>query len=137
MGSLTMIVLDTHVLIWWVGDPERLSLRAKKAIDTEKKDTGALLLSSMSVWEIYLLVKKERLKLAQDIDSWFETIESLPYVQFVPINNRIAAKSVMLPGEFHSDPADRIIVATAREKGIPLITADERIRDYPHVKTIW
>ena len=131
-----MIVLDTHVLIWWISDPEKLSHAARKAIANEKA-ASTLAVSSISIWEIYLLVKKERLKLTMDTDKWVEKITSLPYVQFVPVDNSIAAKSVTLPGEFHSDPADRMIVATARERGIVLITADERIRQYSHVQTLW
>lgn len=84
-----------------------------------------------------MLVQKGKLQLIMDIDSWLETIASLPYFQFIPVDNKIAAKSVSLPGEFHADPTDRIIVATAREKGIALVTADERIRKYSQVKSVW
>ena len=136
MGRTKMIVLDTHVLIWWVSDPDKLSLSAQKAI-TSAMATDSILVSSISVWEIYLLIKKERLMLTMDTDSWLEKIENLPYVQFIPIDNKIAAKSVTLPGEFHNDPADRIIVATAREKGAFLITADERIKHYSHIQSLW
>lgn len=58
-------------------------------------------------------------------------------VRFMPVNNEIGIKSTQLPGEFHKDPADRMIVATARKLAVPLVTADQRIIDYPHVKTIW
>lgn len=131
-----MIVLDTHVLIWWVSDPDKLSKRAQEAIDKEKSG-GSLLVSAISVWEIYLLVQKDRLKLTMDTDSWLEKIENLPFIQFIPIDAKVAAKSVTIPGEFHNDPADRIIVATARERGIPLITSDEKIRKYSYIETIW
>jgi PIN domain nuclease of toxin-antitoxin system len=119
-----------------MSNPEKLSQFALKAIAREK-ETETIIVSAISVWEIYLLVKKERLKLSMDIDSWFEKVSSLPYIQFVPIDTNIAAKSVMLPAEFHADPADRMIVATARERGISLVTADDRIRKYNHVQTIW
>jgi len=131
-----MIVLDTHVLIWWISDPEKLSSKATKLIETEKKQ-GQIFISSISVWEIYLLVQKDRLTITMNLDAWFAEIERLPFVQFVPVDNRIAATSVVLPGDFHADPADRIIVATAREKGAKLITADDRIRKYSHVQSIW
>ncbi len=131
-----MIVLDTHVLIWWISDPEKLSSRALEVIEKESNN-GLILVSSVSVWELYLLIKKDRLKLTMDTDSWLEKIESLPFVQFIPIDNQIAAKSVNLPGDFHADPADRMIVATAREKGTSLVTSDERIQKYPHVQCIW
>lgn len=131
-----MILLDTHTLIWWIHESSRLSQKARKAIQYEKEN-GKLFVSSVSVWEICLLVKKERLQLSMDTDSWLEKIKSLPFVQFIPVDNTIAFKSVFLPGEFHADPADRMIVATAREKGVKLVTGDERIQKYPHVQTVW
>jgi PIN domain nuclease of toxin-antitoxin system len=131
-----MIILDTHVLVWWISNPEKLSPKVRQLIEKEMSK-GVIHISSISVWEIYLLVKKERLQFAMDTDEWLKQIESLPFVAFIPVDNTIAAMSVMLPGEFPNDPADRIIVATAREKGTPLVTMDERIRKYPHIKTIW
>lgn len=131
-----MILLDTHILVWWISNPEKLSEKAKKSIEKEQK-SGTILISAISVWEIYLLVKKGRLRFTVDTQIWFDTIEHLPFVRFIPIDNQIAAKSVTLQGEFHADPADRMIVATAREKGASLITADERILKYQHVKAIW
>jgi len=131
-----MIVIDTHVLIWWVSSPDKLSKKAKLKIEEEGKK-GTIFISSISIWEIYMLIKKGRLQLTMDTDHWLKNIESISYVQFVPVDNKIAAKSVTLPDELHSDPADRMIVATAREKGLQLVTSDERIQNYPHVKTIW
>jgi len=131
-----MIVLDTHVLLWWVSDPEKLSKKAQQRINQEQKD-GTILISSISIWEIAMLVSKKKLALAMDTNRWIETIEALPFVTFVPVDNTIAIKSVTLPGELHANPADRIIIATAREKGIPLITCDEKIRNYSHVESVW
>jgi PIN domain nuclease of toxin-antitoxin system len=130
-----MILVDTHVLLWWVSNPEKLSKIALGVIEESVNST--IYVSAISVWEIYLLVNKGRLQLAIDIDRFIERIESMPFIHFIPIDNRIAAKSVMLPGDFHRDPADRMIVASAREKGVPLITGDERIRKYSHVQTVW
>ena len=132
-----MIVLDTHVLVWWVASPEKLSTKAEKIIKSEIKNNGQLLVSSISVWEICLLVKKERLSFTMDVDIWLEKVESLPFIQFISVDNRTAAKSVNLPGEFHDDPADRMIIALAREKGAILLTSDRRIRKYPHVRSFW
>ncbi len=132
-----MIVLDTHILVWWVSNPKKLSKKAQEIIKSEIKKNVQLLVSSISVWEIYLLVKKGRLHLTIDVDTWLEKVESLPFVEFIPVDNRIAAKSVNLPGEFHDDPADRIVVATAKEKGAILLTSDKRIRKYPHVHSLW
>jgi PIN domain nuclease of toxin-antitoxin system len=64
-------------------------------------------------------------------------VSQVEAVSFVPVDNDIAVKSIELPGEFHKDPADRIIVATARKLGAPLVTVDDRIRSYPHVRTLW
>jgi PIN domain nuclease of toxin-antitoxin system len=72
-----------------------------------------------------------------DVDSWLSTVAQVDAVRFLPLEVDVATKSVVLPGEFHNDPADRMIVATARKLAVPLVTKDEKIRAYPHVKTIW
>ncbi len=131
-----MILLDTHVLVWWVSNPEKLSATARKTI-TGQANGDIILVSSISVWEIYLLVKKGRLRLTMDVDAWTEKVGTIPSVQFVPVDNSVAAKSVMLPGDLHDDPADRMIIATAMLHGVPVVTSDARIKTYPHVRTIW
>ena len=75
--------------------------------------------------------------LSINVQDWIRKTESLPFVRFVPVDNAIALRSVSLPGTFHSDPADRIIAATALVMGLPLVTKDEKIRAYPHLRTIW
>ncbi len=131
-----MIVLDTHTLVWWVtGDP-LLSRAAKSAIDKTKR-RGEIIVSSMSAWEIALLVERDRLVLTMDVSSWLATVEQIEQVRFLSVDVEIATKSVSLPGQFHKDPADRMIVATARKLAVPLVTKDEKLRAYPHVKTIW
>ena len=135
MGSVEMIVLDTHILIWWVASPEKLSKKAQKSIEDHlKKDQ--ILVSSISVWEIYMLVKKGRLKLTIDVNSWFEKLEQSGVVQFVPVDNRIAADSVNLPDYANEDPADRMIIATARQLGANLLTFDKKILGYAHVQSL-
>lgn len=131
-----MILLDTQVIIWWLDNPKKIPVKVQKVIEKEKTQ-GILAISSISIWEIYLKIKKGKLKLISDVDSWLEKIENLPFINFIPVNNKIAAKSVNLPGKFHDDPADRIIVATARETGAVLITSDEKIRKYSEVQTLW
>lgn len=131
-----MIVLDTHVLIWWVDSPQKLSKRAQKAIDEAAEDKS-ISVSSISTFEIYLLIKKGRLELATHPDAWMEKIESLPFVRFITVDNRIAALSVNLPDFPHQDPADRIIIATALNLGGKLVTSDEKILNYQKVQTIW
>lgn len=131
-----MICLDTHALVWWISNPEKLTQKARVRIGKELRKSE-ILISSISVWEIYLLVKKRRLNLTMDVDSWIEKIEALPFMKFVPVDNKIAARSVKLPGNLHEDPADRMIIATAREYGAELLTSDTRILKYPHVRTVW
>ncbi|HBL29963.1 MAG TPA: VapC toxin family PIN domain ribonuclease [Acidobacteria bacterium] len=131
-----MIVLDTHTWIWWVASPEVLSPRAQMEID-RAMEREEILISSISCWEIALLVRKGRLELTMPVAAWIARSEALPFVQFVPLDNRIALRSNHLPGEIHEDPADRIIIATALTAGASLVSRDTKIRDYPHVETIW
>ena len=132
-----MILLDTHVLIWLISSPEKVSTKAQKVITKEIKDSQQLLVSSVSVWEIYMLVKKGRLELSMDVDTWVSKVEQLTHFQFVSIDNTIASKSVTLPDPLHTDPADRMIVATARQYGATLVTSDKQLLNYPHVKSLW
>ena len=131
-----MIVLDTHAWVWWVSDPERLSARAREAVDQAAKE-GELYISSISVWEVALLAERGRLRLAMDVSEWIRYCEALPFLNFVPVNNRIALLSVRLPKPLHADPADRIIIATALILGATLVSKDERILAYPHVDSLW
>lgn len=131
-----MIVLDTHVLVWWVNADPALSKKAKLTIEKEMQG-GEIVISSISAWEIAMLVKHGRLILSMDVDSWLSTVAEIEAVRFLPVDVEISVKSVELPGEFHKDPVDRMIVATARKLAVPLVTKDEKIRAYSHVKTIW
>jgi len=131
-----VIVLDTHIWIWWISSPEYLSESATVAIDQAVIEKG-IVISSISTWEIALLVYKERLQLTIDVRDWVRKTEGLPFVRFIPVDNTISLRSVSLPDSFHPDPADRIITATAMTMGLPLVTKDDKILDYPHVKTIW
>lgn len=132
-----MIVLDTHTLLWWAsGDKSRLSVAALQAIEAELNG-GQIMVSSISSWELAMLVAKGRVALSMDIGEWLSVVNQIEAVSFVPVDNEIAVKSTELPGEFHKDPADRFIVATARKLAAALVTADDKIRNYPHVRTIW
>jgi PIN domain nuclease of toxin-antitoxin system len=131
-----MIVLDTHAWIWWVSNPEFLSEKAKQIID-EAVTNRNVLISSISTWEVAILVSRGRLKLTMSPADWVAASEALPFFDFVPVSNSIALKSVQLPGVLHNDPADRIIIATAISLGVVLVTKDEKIRNYEHVKTVW
>lgn len=131
-----MIVLDTHVWVWWVSNPDQVSERAREEIDLAM-EREELCISSISCWEVALLVRKGRLELTMPVEDWIARSEALPFVRFLPLDNRIALRSNRLQGEIHEDPADRIIVATALILGAPLVSKDTKIRDYPHVETIW
>jgi len=131
-----MIVLDTHAWIWWISNPSLLSESAKFIIDEEVTERK-IFISSISVWEIAILVSCGRLKMTMSASDWVAASEALPFFNFVPVNNSIAMKSVNLPGTLHNDPADRIIVSTALSLGAVLVTKDEKIRNFPHIRTVW
>ena len=84
-----------------------------------------------------MLVTAGRLTLTMGVDDWLATVADVDGVRFVPVENDVAVESTRFPGEFHKDPADRMIVALARHLNASLVTADEKIRAYRHVKTIW
>ncbi len=130
-----MILLDTHVWIWWLNDPTVLSETAIRTIQ-QAREQQAIYLSSISTWELALLVAKRRLELTIPVRDWLRKTEGLPFVHFLPVDNTIALRSVSLPGTFHPDPADRIITATAMTMGFSLLTRDEKILSYPHIRTI-
>jgi PIN domain nuclease of toxin-antitoxin system len=131
-----LIVLDTHAWVWWIASPDQLSESAREAIELAA-ERQAIYISSISTWELALLARKGRLELTIPVEDWVARCEALPWLQFVPLDNRIALRCNRLPGELHADPADRIIIATALTLGYPLISRDTKIRDYPHVETIW
>jgi len=131
-----MIILDTHVWLWWLSNPENLSNKAMKSIDIAMKEKD-IYISSISAWEIALLVARNRLTLTIDVSDWINKSESLPFINFIPVDNMIALRAVHLPGSFHNDPADRIIIATGLTMGAPIVTKDDRIMNYSHIETIW
>ena len=131
-----MIVLDTHAWVWFISNPELLSERAKRYLDAAVEEK-AIMISSISVWEVALLIAKKRLILTLELNDWIAKSEMLPFFKFIPVDNSVAIKSVNLPQPLHRDPADRIIIATAISLGAPIVTKDEKILNYPHVQTIW
>ena len=136
MGISQVIVLDTHIWIWWISNPEQLTENAKNAIEKGVAER-TICVSSICAWEVAMLVSKGRLQLTMDVNDWISKSETLPFLHFEPVNNRIAMKAVGLPGYIHNDPVDRIIIATALVLGAVLVTKDEKIRSYSHVKTVW
>ena len=129
-----MIILDTHVWVWHVQDDERLPKAAAQVI--KQNEQNGLGVSSFSLWEVAKIVERKKLKLSVEINEWFEIATEYPGVQILPITSPIAIESTKLPGDFHKDPADQIIVATARIYDCPLITVDKEILAYAHVKLL-
>src|SRR5437868_1643115 len=118
MGSDSMMLLDTHIWFWWVQDITRLTTAQQELLASN--EASGLAISAISCWEIAVLVAKKRLVLPMDISEWMDQALIYPGMQLLPLTPQIAIESTRLPGEFHSDPADRIIVATSRLLGLPL-----------------
>lgn len=131
-----MILLDTHVWVWWLSASAKIPRKAQRAISEAVMDRSVYV-SSISSWEIALLAARDRLKFTMDAQDWIARSEALPFIRFVPVDNSIAIRSVRLPTPFHKDPADRIIVATALMMGAPLVTSDSKLLKYEHIETIW
>jgi PIN domain nuclease of toxin-antitoxin system len=131
-----VIVLDTHAWVWFVDDPRQLSEPARKATEAARA-TGSIVISSISSWEVAMLAASGRLKLTIDVRDWIAKCEALPFFNFVPVDNTIFVRSVLLTGPLHADPADRIIIATALTRGLPIVTKDRKIQDYPGIQCIW
>jgi len=129
-----MIVLDTHVWVWWVHGDKQLTSPQTQIIQANETDTIGV--SVISVWEIAKLVECRRLELPCPLHKWFDEALSYPGIRLIELTPAIAIESTHLPGEFHRDPADQMIVATARLCDCPLITSDARILAYPHVKAV-
>ena len=126
-----MIVLDTHIWIRWVDGSSQLTTQHQEWIEEYKPE--GLGVSVISCWEVAKLVENGRLKLQCPVEEWIEQALAYPGVRLLQLTPRIAIESTQLPGSFHRDPADQMIVATARVWGCPLLTVDDRILKYPHV----
>ena len=123
------LLLDTHVLIWMVEANPRLREEMNELLRQGSRE-GRLVVSAITPWEIGVLTAKKRLSLQADTQQWVSTALALPGVRLQPLLPEIAIASTRLPWEMHSDPADRILVATARHIGATLITADEQLLRY-------
>lgn len=129
-----MILLDTHALVWAVADPKRLSRAATTAI-REAHQEGGLAVSAITLWELASLVARGRIQAYGTVDA---SVRSLTVgVAVKPITPEIAALATQFPDDFPHDPAGRLIGATARAEGLPLVTRDEGIRHSSLLRTIW
>lgn len=130
-----MILLDTHVWWWSLTEPERLSETAVGLIRRTKANQRAI--ASISIWEFAMMAAKNRIELKVPVTTWlFRAIHDTG-LKVVELSPEIAVGSCRLPGDFHKDPADRIIVATARAHHFSLLTKDRKILDYPYVQAVW
>ena len=129
-------LLDTHVWMWWVSEDARLSPAAKSAIAKGQSDDD-LWLSLISIWEIAKKVEKKQLVLDRPLDQWLDSATSVSGLHLFELTRPVLVEACRLPEGFHGDPADQMIVATARHHGAVLITKDDRIRKYGHVRTLW
>ena len=129
-----MIVLDTHIWVWWVDGNVRLTIRQRELI--EQYASEGLGVNVISCWEVAKLVELGRLALACPVQEWIVQALAYPHVQLLNLTPEIAIASTQLPGTFHRDPADQLIVAPARVYDCPLLTADERILNYSSVRTL-
>jgi PIN domain nuclease of toxin-antitoxin system len=130
------LLLDTHAWIWWHSNPGKLSHRVRALLTTPSR-YEELLLSAISPWEFAKLLEKGRLAISCDPEEWIREALEMPKLRLVPLTPSIAYRSTTLPRPFHDDPADQILVATAREENAAILTSDGRIRDYPHCRSIW
>ena len=128
-------LLDTHILIWWLGENNRLSPAQRKVVASAGAESP-LLVSDISLWEVAMLQSLGRIRLKLPLREWLEKAVAPPLVQRQGISPAIAAELAALPESFHRDPADRILVATARVFGATLLTQDRRIIDAGVVETL-
>jgi len=129
-----MKVLDTHIWVWLVDQSPKLTNDYEKAV--RENETDGLGVSVISCWEVAKLVGLGRLQFSIPVENWIEAALNYPNIRLLDLTPEIAVESTKLPGGFHKDPADQIIVATARIYNAPIVTMDDKIRNYPHVKML-
>jgi PIN domain nuclease of toxin-antitoxin system len=130
---VTTVLLDTHVVHWWSAEPERISRNATRTLESAEE----LAVASISWFELAWLAQHERIVVTIPVRSWLERLAAT--VRTITISPAVAAAAVALPMSFPGDPADRLIYATAVERGWPLVTKDRRLRHHrhPHAVAVW
>ena len=129
-----MIVLDTHIWVWWVHGEALLPQTHQIYLQTHEAE--GLGVSIISCWEVANLAEYTRFTLPCPVDEWLDQALAYPGVRLLNLIPRIVVESTQLPGTFHRDPADQLIVPTARVYSCPLVTVDPKIVAYPHVQTL-
>lgn len=122
------VLIDTHVWIWWVTGQAELSATCRGKLDRLAKKGRAPFLSAISLWEAQMLFQKGRLDLEIDFDLWLASASDPEVVRVLPLDVSVIMAVNSLPGRFHGDPADRLIVATAIAHSLPMMTDDKAIR---------
>jgi PIN domain nuclease of toxin-antitoxin system len=130
------LLLDTHVLLWWLAGDPRLSTVRAQAVASALSVGERLGLSAISFWEIAKLIEHGKVRLLRSIDQLFDELENHPHLAVLPLSARVCLESTRLGPRFHRDPADQIIVATARVHGLRLVTADQRIEQSGTVSVV-
>lgn len=128
-----MIILDTHIWVWWVQNDARLTQKYRNWL--QQYESQGLGVNIISCWEVAKLVEINKLVLPDPVDEWSLSALAYPGVQLINLTIPIIVESTQLTG-FHRDPFDQLIVATARIYGCPLLTADAKILAYPDVQTL-
>jgi len=134
VGNVALILLDTHVWVWWIHGDGSLPSGVLASMELRAKEGFAV--SAISCWEVAKLVERGRLQLPLNLPEWMNMALDGSGVGLIPMSPAIAIASTTLPGEFHRDPADQIIVATALVHDLPLVTCDQKIRTYPYVRLL-
>ncbi len=127
-----MILLDTHAWLWWVGEPSKLGRGARSALATATR-VGV---PAICCFEVAAAVRRGRIVLDRDVGAWLDAALSLPKTELLPLTPRVAVRAATLE-DFHGDPADRLIVATAMVESCAVVTRDRRMRRYKGVSSVW
>lgn len=129
-----MVVLDTHVLLWWALDPDQLSVTAKTTLAEMERRGGFA--SAISIWELGIKVQRGKLELGISIEKLAHRIEAHSPIVLLPVDTTTWLRSLTLDWD-HRDPADRVIVATALVHGVPIVTKDDVMQSFAGIETIW
>lgn len=124
-----MVLLDTHILLWWYCDSPKLPHDYNVYLDHAESTNEVIGVSIISLWEIAKKASLNRITLAMSLDNWFQELEDDPLIELIPLNGEIILESTRLGSHSPKDPGDQLIVSTARCKGLKIMTVDEQIRE--------
>jgi PIN domain nuclease of toxin-antitoxin system len=133
VGGGEVIVADTHAWIWWLSDPQRLSARARASLE----EADRIGVSAISLWEVSMLVASGRIEVDPGVGTWLRRALAADKIELLPLSVEVSVEGAALLQEMGGDPADWLIVATARQEKARLVTKDARIRRTKQVATVW